>query len=287
MSISPPTRLGTTPGKGSAMGLLRLFGIFVWLLLPYVSPYRDRIIGGKECYEKKHPYLALLYRLTSPYCSGILINKNWVLTAAHCCKSGDIVIKLGEHNLEESTGREQMRTSAETILYNTKADAKCECECENDIMLIRLNKPADLTEYVAPIDLGITPPPLGTSCTVMGWGAITSPEETFPAAPQCVNITILETKLCEENYPCIVPENILCAGVPEGGKDSCRGDSGGPLVCDNKLHGVVSLGGDPCAQPELPAVYTNISHYVDWIQEHIGESNKGSSPKHGTLADAS
>ncbi|KAL8220152.1 UNVERIFIED_CONTAM: hypothetical protein K2H54_039687 [Gekko kuhli] len=188
-------------------------------------------------------------------------------------KSSEIVIRLGEHDLEESSGHEQMRTSVDTILFDPSAD--CENECENDIMLIKLNTPADPTTYVAPINLATSPPSLGTSCTVMGWGAVTSPNETFPDVPYCVNITILDSQLCEDKFPCIEPENILCAGVLEGGKDSCRGDSGGPLVCDGTLQGIVSLGGNPCGQPDLPGVYTKISRYASWIQDNIGGSDNG------------
>lgn len=43
-----------------------------------------------------------------------------------------------------------------------------------------------------------------------------------------------------------ITDNMLCAGISKGGKDSCQGDSGGPLHIHNNtlMHivGVVSWG---------------------------------------------
>lgn len=51
-----------------------------------VSAFRNRIIGGQECPEDTHPFLALLYDEKGPYCAATLIRENWVITAAHCYK---------------------------------------------------------------------------------------------------------------------------------------------------------------------------------------------------------
>lgn len=66
----------------------------------------------------------------------------------------------------------------------------------------------------------------------------------------------------------------LCAGG-EYAKDTCAGDSGGPLMYFNRKHsrwvtyGIVSYGFTQCGIAGHPAVYTNVSEYLDWIHTVI------------------
>ena len=65
-----------------------------------------------------------------------------------------------------------------------------------------------------------------------------------------------------------VGEDILCAGVEDGGKDACQGDSGGPLVSEQggvyHLVGVVSAGLG-CARRNVPGLYADVARHMDWI----------------------
>jgi len=62
---------------------------------------------------------------------------------------------------------------------------------------------------------------------------------------------------------------MICAGVPEGGKDACQGDSGGPLVVGGQLVGIVSWGLS-CALPDYPGVYSNVYTLKSFITEQTG-----------------
>lgn len=90
---------------------------------------------------------------------------------------------------------------------------------------------------------------------------------------QAVVPIIAQTQCSQRSfYGSFLTDNMLCAGYAQGGKDACSGDSGGQLVCSVNgrwwLHGIVSFGRD-CGAPKKPGVYTRVTRFIDWIQQHI------------------
>ena len=68
---------------------------------------------------------------------------------------------------------------------------------------------------------------------------------------------------------------MMCAGYKQGGIDACDADSGGPLTCKIggkfQIHGIISWG-EGCGKPRRPGVYTNVKHYLNWIDETISSA---------------
>ncbi|XP_053123740.1 bradykinin-releasing enzyme KR-E-1-like [Hemicordylus capensis] len=245
-------------GRPAAMHL-RLLKIL--LLLSFASAHRNRIIGGEECSSDMHPWLALMFDRAGPYCSAIVLNQDWVITAAHCYKSEKIETRFGVHDIGVSTGHEQIRDN-ENCCFHTRGQPALPA----DIMLIQLNSSIDFNEYVGPLALPTSCASVGTKCEVMGWGSNTAPQETYPDVPYCACVKITSDEKCQAAYPGSVNENMVCAGDEEESKGACKGDSGGPLICNGKLQGIVSFGNDPCTDPSHPGVYTNICKFLDWIE---------------------
>ncbi|XP_034495059.1 kallikrein-14 isoform X2 [Ailuropoda melanoleuca] len=132
-----------------------------------------------------------------------------------------------------------------------------------------LERPARLGRAVRPIAIASSCAGPGTPCHVSGWGTTSSPIVRYPNSLQCVNINISSDQECRQAYSQAITAGMVCAGSPQGGKDSCQGDSGGPLVCKGQLQGLVSWGMERCALPGYPGVYTNLCKYQTWIQKTI------------------
>lgn len=249
---------------------------------PFVSRRDMTIIGGHEIKPYSRPYLVQLsasgdQEQQSTFCGGSIVDKSFILTAAHCVDGREpqmclFRITAAEHNISEHEGREQRRELAEIIVH-PEYDRMSSL---NDIALLRLKRPLKLNNKVKVVDLNTNPkcPKNGGRCIVMGWGTVdTSGWDPLPDSPQETTVHAISNKKCNESY---TYENIwdsnLCAGEEEGGKDSCQGDSGGPMMC--KCHGdfvqagIVSWGYG-CALAQYPGVYTRVSSFTDWITSTI------------------
>ena len=118
--------------------------------------------------------------------------------------------------------------------------------------------------------------PAGSTVLVAGWGA-TSEGGLEADRLQEVTVEVTGQERCRAVYKELVGaeigEDILCAGLEEGGKDACQGDSGGPLVSGQggtfQLVGVVSSGLG-CARRNVPGLYAGVASHMDWVEEVRG-----------------
>ena len=54
---------------------------------------------------------------------------------------------------------------------------------------------------------------------------------TLPDNLKKVTVPVVSDEDCRKAYgEAEVADSMICAGLPEGGKDSCQGDSGGPFI---------------------------------------------------------
>uniref|UniRef100_A0A8C7EZF5 trypsin n=1 Tax=Oncorhynchus kisutch TaxID=8019 RepID=A0A8C7EZF5_ONCKI len=239
--------------------LLALFAV------AFAAPIEDdKIVGGYECRKNSASYQASL-KSGYHFCGGSLISSTWVVSAAHCYKR--MQVRLGEHDITVNEGTEQFIDSVKVIMhpsYNSR-------NLENDIMLIKLSRPASLNSYVSTVALPSSCASSGTSCLVSGWGNLSGSSSNYPATLRCLDLPILSSSSCNSAYPGQITSNMFCAGFMEGGKDSCQGDSGGPVVCNGQLQGVVSWGYG-CAQRKKPGVYTKVCNYKSWISSTMSSN---------------
>ncbi|XP_053160406.1 coagulation factor VII [Hemicordylus capensis] len=235
-----------------------------------------RIVGGYSCPPGECPWQALMIEGAKEKCGGVLLAPSWVATAAHClihARHRVLTIKLGEYSRDHEDEGEQERKVAEIILHEKYIP---KTRIDNDIALLRLETPVNLTDYVVPICL----PQKRFAAdvlnfieysTVSGWGRLIEGGPTSAILMQ-VRLRKMHKKECVQHTNFTITGNMFCAGYFDGTKDSCEGDSGGPHATKYKdtwfLTGIVSWG-KGCAAKGTYGVYTNVVKYIDWLTNHM------------------
>ena len=239
----------------------------------------SKILGGVQAAPGAWPWIAALLYADDPsvfyaqFCSGVLIDKSWVLTAAHCVQgmsASEIQVAVGAYDLTKFTGG---RTPVKSIRIHPQYSST---SLYNDIALVELGVPSP----VAPIALfsgesnDNTPPSLlGRLVTVLGWGLADSATSWYyPEILRQVNLPVVADSTCNAIYTYPISPAQFCAGYYEG-KDACEGDSGGPAVVqvDGKwVHaGIVSAGVSCQLYYGWYGKYTRTSTHLAFIRQSV------------------
>ncbi|KAJ0058437.1 hypothetical protein NL108_014636, partial [Boleophthalmus pectinirostris] len=191
--------------------------------------------------------------------------------------AADNTVYIGRKSQENANPNEVSRSIVQVINhpdYNRDTN-------NNDMALLKMESSVTFTNYIRPVCLAAPESTLyaGTNVWVTGWGSVAfgvplpSPQNLME-----VKVPIVGNRKCFCAYGSGITDNMLCAGLDEGGKDSCQGDSGGPLVRKQSgiwiQAGVVSFG-EGCAEAGKPGVYARVSRYQSWILSYITENQPG------------
>ncbi|GJQ76779.1 hypothetical protein Trydic_g15619 [Trypoxylus dichotomus] len=252
----------------------------------------DKIYGGVPTMLFEFPWaVALKIKTGNSFgydCGGSLISNRYILTAAHCIqeKTSQVVgVRLGEYDLQQNIDcliipggpkycappHEDFDIALNDTIVHPNYNP---ISYENDIALIRLRRPVNITDAITPVCLPITMAEKLNNViekltfVVIGWGRIAS-----GAKSNVLMKLHIQIGKCADGIP---SNGHFCAGG-RNEKDACHGDSGGPLMADhvfgrkiiNVQYGIVSTGSFICAIENYPTTYTDVGAYMDWILDNL------------------
>jgi len=252
-----------------------------WLAKLSPDSTMTKIVGGELAPTDAYPWFARLVDRSGSWwgCGGMLIAKQYVLTAAHCVRNneaGSLAVQIGSvcPLTDSNCGQPVQTINASTVTRHPSYNANT---MVNDYALIKLASRAN-AEPVQ-MDQGQYVNNYSSSkrgLYAIGFGSL-SENGNVASQLRHVELAYVPRSTCNSNYNGGIVTTMMCAKDP--GQDSCQGDSGGPLYdqANNALVGVVSWGYG-CADPSYPGVYAQVSDRYDWIKTTVCASHSSPLP---------
>jgi secreted trypsin-like serine protease len=234
------------------------------------------IYGGQPASPCEYPFqVAILSVSGSLVCGGALISSSYVLTAAHCVLNKEKLrsVIVGTPDLKNASAGVKIEINATYTNPNFYNDIHEGKEFPvNDIAILKLNDDIQSSDCISAVSL-YDGDSFNSSVEfwISGWGI--TKYSVVPSASDRLMTMRAEIVDIEKCHYCNATTR-FCAG--SNTSSTCIGDSGDPFVFkDNNRTwnalGVLSYATYPnnntkSCNTGIYTCYTNISSYIDWIQ---------------------
>ncbi|KAM0253577.1 hypothetical protein ACHAQJ_007249 [Trichoderma viride] len=233
-----------------------------------IEPRGADIVGGTSASLGEFPYIVSLSTQGSHFCGGVLVNANTVVTAGHCSvdyPASQVKVRAG--TLTWASGGVQVGVSSITVnpSYTTRNGVP-----DFDVAVWKLSSPIQASSSIgyATLPAANSDPAAGSTLTTAGWGTTSENSNSLPSRLNKVSVPVISRTSCNSEYG-VITNNMFCAGLAQGGKDSCSGDSGGPIVdASGTLQGLVSWG-QGCAEAGFAGVYVRLGTLLSFVNSHL------------------
>src|SRR3954468_6986688 len=232
------------------------------------------IVGGQVASPSEFPTVVAIEDalLDVPFCSGTLIDRSWVMTAAHCIRPpgagfdfdpGDLQIIFDDPDVSDLDDG----PSAQIAEIHVHPDYD-ENVIDHDIALVKLRMP--VTDR-APTSIARTAIPPNTRVTIVGYGV-----EEDALLPGVLHSLATRTSDCATaGNPAISGDRVLCFDNSRGAGTS-DGDSGGPTFIDvGGVRTVVGATSDASGHFDFNTLVPHELGFIDQFVPVVGPPSSG------------